>query len=258
MNPVWNDEHACEPHSLNKQRRKMTQQINQTALSIQDEVPEFSQADPGIDTGSNKRLPAVLLVDNSGSMQGSPIRAVNDGLDVFREELLRDKVAAEVVEVALVTFGGTVDGVQNFTDPDGFRPPALHASGGTPMGEAIMLGAELIEERRKALEAQGISLLRPWIWLVTDGKPTDNTKRAERMIERGESNDRFLFFAVGTESADFGALQQISVRAPVRLSGLDFRGMFKFLSESLSQGSRSRPGDQLPLSRPDGWGTIIT
>jgi len=126
------------------------------------------------------------------------------------------------------------------------------------MGEAITLGAELVEERRKALEAQGISLLRPWIWLMTDGKPTDDTTRTERMIERGESNDRFLFFAVGTESADFGALDRISVRAPVRLNGLDFRGMFEFLSESLGQGSRSRPGDQIQLSRPDGWGTVVT
>lgn len=227
-------------------------------MTIEAEVPEFSQVDPGIDAGSNKRLPTVVLGDTSWSMRGRPISAVNDGLDVFREELLKDEVAAEVVEAALVTFGGAVEGVQDFTRPDRFDPPRLKAGGGTPMGEAICLAAELVEERRKALEAQGVSLLRPWIWLVTDGKPTDDTRRAEEIIQKGETGGRFLFFAVGTESADFGALRRLSVRAPVRLNGLDFRGMFEFLSASLSQGSRSRPGDQLRLSSPEGWGTVTT
>lgn len=225
---------------------------------IEEEVPEFSEADPGIDTGANKRLPAVLLVDNSGSMGGRPIAEVNDGLDVFREELLMDEMAAEVVEVALVTFGGTVDGVQDFTNPGSFHPPALQASGGTPMGQAIELGSKLVEERRSDLQAQGVSLLRPWMWLITDGKPTDNTEQAKKTVQRGESDGRFLFFAVGTENADFGALKRISVRSPVRLNSLDFRGMFEFLSESLSQASRSRPGEQRQLSPPDEWGTITT
>jgi len=39
------------------------------------------------------RCPCVLLLDTSGSMQGVPIDALNDGLQTFRDDLIRDELA---------------------------------------------------------------------------------------------------------------------------------------------------------------------
>jgi uncharacterized protein YegL len=46
-----------------------------------------------------------LLLDTSGSMSGAPIQQLNEGLQVFRDELFADPLAAKRVEVAIVTFG---------------------------------------------------------------------------------------------------------------------------------------------------------
>ena len=47
------------------------------------------------------RCACVLLLDTSGSMSGGPIQALNEGLKIFSETLVKDSLAARRVEVAL-------------------------------------------------------------------------------------------------------------------------------------------------------------
>jgi len=46
------------------------------------------------------RCPCVLLLDTSGSMQGEPINALNNGLRAFKDDLIKDALASKRVEVA--------------------------------------------------------------------------------------------------------------------------------------------------------------
>src|SRR5713226_4787578 len=80
------------------------------------------------------RLPCVLLLDVSRSMAGQRITLLNEGLQTYRDELMADSLASQRVEVAVVTFGGTVETVVPFTTADRFVPPTLRISGDTPMG----------------------------------------------------------------------------------------------------------------------------
>jgi uncharacterized protein YegL len=63
----------------------------------------------------------------------------------------------------------------------------------------------------------------------------------------------------GVEGANFEVLKQISVREPVKLKGLRFRDLFKWLSDSQKAVSRSTPGDTIPLptpTGPSGWAEV--
>src|SRR4051812_5604145 len=95
------------------------------------------------------RVACVLLLDISGSMAGSPIAELNTGLAAYRDALVADARAARRLEVALVSFGGQVQTVCNYTAVEGFQPPQLHASGDTPMGAAIPAGLEMLRNRKK-------------------------------------------------------------------------------------------------------------
>lgn len=203
------------------------------------------------------RCPCVLLLDTSGSMQGASIEELNNGLRAFRQELFSDSLSIKRVEIAVVTFG-PVRVIQNFATADEFSPPALEAAGDTPLGSAIERGLILLKERKEILRANGIKLFRPWIFLMTDGEPTDRWQHLPPIIRSGEENKSYAFFALGVKDANFDVLRRIAVREPLKLDGVKFREFFLWLSASLKNISRSTPGDavSIPDYKPYGWAEI--
>ncbi len=212
--------------------------------------------DLGFADNPENRCPVILVLDNSGSMGGAPIQQLNDGLQLFRDELFADSLAAKRVEIAIVTFG-PVNVETQFTTVQNFYAPTLSVASDTPMGAAIEKAIELLAERKSAYKAAKVGYYRPWIFLITDGAPTDSTARAAQLVREGESSKAFMFFAVGVEGANFDALRSIAVREPLKLQGLKFRELFQWLSSSLAAKSHSRPADEenLPLQSPSGWAT---
>ncbi|MBK8183859.1 MAG: VWA domain-containing protein [Candidatus Competibacteraceae bacterium] len=224
---------------------------HQTPFGVDFSVAEFAD-------NPEPRCPCVLLLDNSWSMNGSPINELNEGLATFKEELLADSLAAKRVEIALVSFG-PVQVVNEFQTAEHFTPPHLSAQKDTPMGLAIMKGLELLHQRKALYREHGIPFFRPWVFLITDGTPTDEWKSAANEIRKGEESRAFAFFAVGVEGANLDILQQISIRQPLRLRGLRFRELFQWLSNSMRSISRSVPGMDVPLNNPtspDGWASV--
>ncbi|MFM7790589.1 MAG: vWA domain-containing protein, partial [Microcystis panniformis] len=107
------------------------------------------------------------------------------------------------VETAIVTFGkGGVKTVQDFVGIDQFTPPTLSAGDLPPMGEAIELALDLVEDRKAIYRNNGIQYYRPWIFLITDGAPTDQWNLAAQRVKQAEAENRVLFFSVGVQGAD--------------------------------------------------------
>ncbi len=205
------------------------------------------------------RVPCVLLLDVSASMRGRRIAQLSQGLRIYKEHLTSDPLASKRVEVAVVTFGGRVDTACDFVTADRFAPPSLRASGKTPMGEAIHRAVEMVEQRKQVYRSSGIAYYRPWLFMITDGAPTDDWQLAAERVRTGEESKSLSFFAVGVSGADFATLQKISTRRPLLLKGLRFDELFEWLSNSQQSVSRSSPGEQVPLSNPatpDGWASL--
>ena len=205
------------------------------------------------------RCPCILLLDTSGSMSGEPIKALNEGLQTFKDDITKNELAQKRVEVAVISFDSEVNVVENFVTADQFEVPILTAQGLTRMGDAINKALDVLQERKLSYRDNGIPYYRPWVFMITDGsaqgEAPESIDKAKQRVKEEEDNRRVAFFAVGVEGADLDSLRQIIVREPVKLQGLNFREMFLWLSNSMQQVSQSRPGEQVPLS-PVGWGSV--
>lgn len=207
------------------------------------------------------RQPLVLLVDTSGSMSGD-LPDVTDGLRALQAALLRDPVARNRVELVVISFGGKVTVHGDFGEAAVFEPPALAATGDTPMAAALAQALDLIESKKQVYRAEGLEYYRPMIFLITDGAPTDTGAwpAAVSRVREAERGRKVSLLSVGTKDANFSRLRELSPdRTPLLLKEAHWAEMFQWLSRSLQARSRSRPGEETPLADPTGprgWGAL--
>ncbi|TAF14147.1 MAG: VWA domain-containing protein [Nostocales cyanobacterium] len=207
------------------------------------------------------RCPVVLLLDISGSMSGSPIDQLNAGVATFKQEIEQDATASLRVEVAIITFGSTAHLLQDFVTIDQFSPPHLTVSGSTSMGAAIQMALREVENRKTEYKNNGIQYYQPWVFLITDGGPTDSWQSAAQQVRQADADRKISFFAVGVQGANMNILSQIAPpnTPPLMLDGLRFADLFRWLSDSMKRVSSSKVGTtQVSLPPVNGWATTST
>jgi uncharacterized protein YegL len=201
------------------------------------------------------RVPCVLVLDSSGTMEGERLRALNEGLEILWTDLLEDPIARERIEIAVVEFSSDVRVTRRFDLPGEVIPQVARADGLTAMGKGLSEALRLVEERTTLYRTIGVPHYKPWVFLLTDGSATDDIDRSARLIAKAEAERSLAFFAVGVGDADMTKLRRLTARGAMHLDGLRFRDLFRWLSASLIGVSVSRIGDRVPLPQLD-WSSV--
>lgn len=243
-------------------------------------------------TNPSTRVPICLCLDVSGSMgriiggqtrstgrkefidgkewdivEGgiTAIQSMCKGVQLFYDEILADDVARFSAEVCIVTFGGNkpeliVDFGTVYLQEDERKNviPSLRAKGETPMGEAVNLALDCLENRKQKYKAAGNDYFQPWLVLMTDGEPNGSAAELNRAIARTNelaNNRKLTIFPIGIgEEADMKTLARFSPRRPaVHLKNMNFKAFFEWLSKSLSNTSQSMQGTKVKLPDPSPW-----
>lgn len=199
---------------------------------------------------ANERTPCVLVLDCSGSMRGEPIDQLNAGLKALERELKDDIDASSRVQLLVIkAFGKDECEVSSdWVDAMNFSAPTMVANGLTPLGKAMALALQKIEEQKCLYDSCGITSKRPWIFLISDGEPTDyDWEIIAKKCILAQQNKKVVVHAVGTKEANLEKLAKFSTMSPKRLSGLRFTEFFLWLSRSVSCLSKADPSalDQL-------------
>jgi uncharacterized protein YegL len=212
---------------------------------------------PGVEFRRNKaeRLPCVLVVDGSSSMvSGDAIGQLNDALKIFADELKADEDVSDSVQIAVLRMGDDddVELLSDFVDAADFVAPAVRADGLTPMGKAIDRAMQMLEEQKQRYRQNSITYKRPWLFVMSDGEPTDDWMPVAKRTRVAQEEMHFTFWAVGIGNlAPLTTLKEFCVgERCFRLGERKFKEMFEWLADSLRETSRKALGDQVALTPP--------
>jgi len=199
----------------------------------------------------------VLVLDVSGSMEGKPIKQLNQGIQSFYQDIIRNSTTANRLEVCLIEFSSDVNVLIEPSLAENFTMPTLVTKGSTALVDGVRKAISKVEERKNWYKQTKQRYYRPWIILMTDGAPDSNqdVNGLAQEIKQGVANKAFFFFAVGVQGARMDVLQQISSpdMQPAMLEGLKFSDFFKWLSASMTTVTSSRDGDIVSMANPASW-----
>ena len=195
-----------------------------------------------------RRLPVYLVLDCSGSMAGEPIEAVRSCVKTLLGDLRGDPMALETAYLSVITFESTASQVCPLTELTSFREPRLQAGGGTSLGAALSLLEQRLDVEVRPNTENQKGDWKPLVFLMTDGRPTDNWEAAADRIKKKKVGN--IIACAAGPGADTAMLKRITEFVVV-LSSLqpeELKKFFKWVSDSVKMTSRSV--SQTPDGRP--------
>ena len=195
---------------------------------------------------SARPLPVVLMADVSGSMGvDGKIDALNSAVTEMRAAFAEEDDGRAEIHLAVVTFGGTAALHTPLTPASTVRWAPMQAGGRTPMGAALDIVTDLIEDRERVPSRA----YRPTIVLVSDGLPNDEWQGPlERLLgsERAAKAQRFAL-GIGAD-ADHDVLRAFLHDPEGRVfeahEAREIRKFFQWVTMSVTARSRSAAPNQ--------------
>ncbi|MDX3532182.1 VWA domain-containing protein [Streptomyces sp. ID05-39B] len=125
-----------------------------------------------------KGLPAYLVLDTSTSMKPYE-RLLNETLLTIYDTLYTTPQLSEFIHLSVVSFNTMPHVVASMTDIEALESlPTVSCGGWTNVGPMCELLRARITEDVSALAGDGVQVLRPVVFLLTDGLPTDKPSGA--------------------------------------------------------------------------------
>ena len=193
-----------------------------------------------------KPLPVVLLLDTSSSMNAGGEQSKIAELDSAVRDMIKDFAHEEQLEteiqVSVITFG--YDGVKlalPYTNASKVEMEKLEAQGNTPMGTALRMAKDKIEDK----ETTPSRAYRPLVILCSDGAPNDDWEAPmDNFIKDGRSSkcDR-MAMAIGSDANEAVLKRFIEGTENPLFYAKDASSMhkfFKFVTMSVATRSHSQ------------------
>lgn len=117
-------------------------------------------------------LPFYLVCDESGSMSGAPINAINQALPELHNEIGSNPVVADKTQFAIIGFSDDAQVLLPLSDLSQVAQlPVLQTYGMTSYASAFRLLKTTIDADVARLKAAGNRVYRPVVFFLTDGFP---------------------------------------------------------------------------------------
>jgi len=233
---------------------------------------------PGASTNGGSKMsttviyPWYIVCDESVSMSGDPIDAVNEALPELHAEIASNPVIAHKTRLCIIAFSDDASVVlplSNLADID--ATPILEVRGGTSYAAAFRLLRSQIEADMQMLGTSGQRVARPAVFFFTDGGPTDGPGEweaayADLINPSFKWHPNIVGFAVG-DGANNETIKAIATKQGLAArAGLspakalaEFVGLLtKSMVQSVNAGTPADDPDEIPEGVfPSGGTTFV-
>jgi uncharacterized protein YegL len=205
--------------------------------------------------------------DESHSMAGAPIAAVNQGLLDLRDEVAKHPLIGKKVRFGIITFADTAETRLELSElNEGLLLPTLAPRGrGTSYASAFEALRHTIPGDVALLKTSGYQVHRPSVFFLSDGQPTEKEQRwRARLDELKDSSFKerpnILAFGVGDAEAKVIAQLATTPRYAFMMSdGVSTAGAISefaasMLASMVSSAERLDRGEQtIEFEKPEGF-----
>lgn len=207
---------------------------------------------------NNQKLPVILLLDTSGSMEGDGIKDLNQGIEILKSAILNDPLLQSKIELGIISFNdtATVERVLDLVTVD-TAMPSLTAGGLTNTVSGINAAIAEITVRKQFYRANGEQHYRPLFFLMTDGASSNSPEELAAIrttLQTAIDTKQFMFAPVAVgDAADVAGLARMSpsttderLKQIVTVTKLkdttSFGRFFQFLSGSIGTAAADKTG----------------
>lgn len=160
-------------------------------------------------------LPFYVVCDESASMQGEPVEAINQAIPELHRAIAVDPIVTDKTRFCLIGFSDTAKVLLPLSDlSEVSQMPALSADGSTNFGAAFTLLKRQIEQDVARLKADNAKVFRPAVFFMSDGQPTDSGwESAYQSLVDASFPQHPNVIAFGFGDADEAVIRKIATKA---------------------------------------------
>ena len=176
-------------------------------------VPAAAPAPAGTVIG--QVLPMYFVGDESHSMAGDPIAAVNQGLIDLRDEVAKHPLIGKKVRFGIITFADTAETRLQLSElSEDLMLPTLAPRGrGTSYACALEALRQTIPADVALLKSSGYQVHRPSVFFLSDGQPTEKADKWRTRLEELKDpgfRERPNVLAFGVGDADPEVIRELA------------------------------------------------
>ena len=156
-------------------------------------------------SNDGRALPVFLLLDCSGSMSGEKIETLNNAVVDMINDFKSEHLSEVNIQMCIVAFGNQAALHTDLCSVNSIEYQPLTASGMTPLGGALTILQNVIEDKEK-VSSKGY---RPSVILVSDGRPNDAWEQPLETFLTSKRTSKCERWALGIgQDADYQMLQR--------------------------------------------------
>ena len=164
---------------------------------------------------------------------------MHEGIANFYEAILKDDMACDSCEAAIITFSDNAKIYEHFSSVEGKSVPNFNSlrGGDTNVTPAIRMALDMLAEQKEFYKNNKISYFQPWLVLFTDGLPTDDVSaiKAELLQMQNENKISVYVMALMDNPELIEAIRGFSKKNPIKCTNpKDIQKFFEFLAKSVS------------------------